>query len=135
MRDARLISACDEFTATYQYLVEVAKAEDAAAYEQAAFVLDHLVATIASLTSTTMAGIRAKAQASILLWAGTVAEVPGDDGTAVLARSLLNDLVGMPDASPVVRFDQARRTFAIAGRKDGGEADRGSSRTRTGAEF
>ena len=54
MRDARLISACDEFMATYQYLVEAAKAENEAAYEEAAFVLDDLVARNASLTPTTM---------------------------------------------------------------------------------
>jgi hypothetical protein len=67
-----------------------------------------------------MSGIKAKARAAVLLWAGRDSEFSGEDenDTTTLARSLLTDLAGMPDGASVVRFDLAHLTASIGGHKD-----------------
>ena len=47
----------------------------------------------------TLSGIPAKARAAVLLWAGPQSDFTQDDDTTTLARSLLTDLAGMPEAS------------------------------------
>ena len=120
MSDTPLIQACEDFIAAYHRLVEAAKDEDQAGYDQAAISVDRLANRIAFLAPTTMSGIRAKARAAVLVWDGSQSDFSdedGDDATAH-ARSLLRDLAGMPDGASVVRFDPARDNGSISSHRD-----------------
>jgi hypothetical protein len=119
MSDTSLIHACEDFTQAYHRLVEAAGAENEAAYDLAAMSVDRLANVIGLMAPTTMNGIRAKARAAVLVWAGPLSDFSDDeDDTTALARSLLTDLAGMPVGASVVWFDSARRTVSIGSRKD-----------------
>ena len=104
--------------AAYHRLVGAARDGDEGAYEDAAMSVDRLAETITALAPTTMSGIRAKARAAVLLWAGRESDFSDDDERTALSRSLLTDLAGMRDGAPVVRLDSARRTVSVVGRRD-----------------
>jgi hypothetical protein len=80
--------------------------------------VDRLAESIAGMAPTTLSGIRAKARAAVLLWAGRETDFSDDDERTALARSLLTDLAGMPDDASVVRFGPARGTVGIGAPRD-----------------
>jgi hypothetical protein len=110
MADTSLILACEDFINAYQRLVHSARDGDEDAYDAATVEAERLVEDIAARAPTTLEGIRAKARAAVLLWAGTDADFSYGDETAALARSLLVDLAEMPESSTVINLDAARRS-------------------------
>ncbi len=118
MSDAKLTRDCLAFIEAYRRLTEAARDENEAGYETAAIEVDRLADRIAATAPTTLSGIRAKARAAVLLWAGPGDDFPGDDETTAIARSLLTDLAAMPDDTSVATFDPSRRVAAIGSRKD-----------------
>jgi hypothetical protein len=119
MSDTSLILACEAFAEAYQRLVDAARVEDADAYDMATIDVDRLAKHIAGEVPTTMSGIRAKARAAVLLWAGPGSDLPGDNNEmTTLVRSLVLDLAEMPDSASVVQFRGGRGPVAIGGRRD-----------------
>jgi hypothetical protein len=66
-----------------------------------------------------MSGIRAKARAAALVWAGPRSSFSDDeDHTTALPRSLVTDLAGIRMALRRCGFDPGLRTVSVVGRKD-----------------
>ncbi len=99
-------------------LVDAGRDGDDDAYAEAAVAVDSSADSIADSAPTTMSGIRAKARAAVLLWAGTEADYSDEDKRTALARSLLTDLAGMPDSTPAARSVPVRLIVGVAGRRD-----------------
>jgi hypothetical protein len=61
---------------------------------------------------------RMKPRAAVLLLSETQSDYSDEDERTALAHNRLTDLAGMPALASVVRFDLARRTVSINGRRD-----------------
>ena len=118
MSDVKLIRACEDFISAYHRLVAAARAEDETSYYDACSSVDRLAVSITVRAPTTLSGIRAKARAAVLLWAGPRSDFIDEDDRTALARSLLTDLAGMPDSSSVVQFDPPSGPVVIRGRME-----------------
>jgi hypothetical protein len=96
MDDDALILNSEDLISAYRQLVNAASIEDRDRYQAVSATVDRLVIEIEGTVPETMSGFRAKAQAALLLWAGTEDDIPSGDKCTALARSLIRDLAWMP---------------------------------------
>ncbi len=79
MSDTSLILACKDFVTAYQELIAAGTAEDEDAFDGTAIAVERLVERIAASAPTTLSGIRAKARAAVVLWAGVGSDISSGD--------------------------------------------------------
>jgi hypothetical protein len=115
MGDLGLVLNSEDLIDAYKKLVDAASNDDEGGYKRAAATVDRLVYEIGTTPPETMAGIRAKAQAALMMWAGCEEDISSGDRASTLARSLIRDLAWMPVVE--AQTPAVRRRFSVV---DGG---------------
>jgi hypothetical protein len=96
MGDDALILNSEDLIYAYRQLIDAASNDDKDGYRAVAATVDRLVIEIEDTVPETLGGFQAKAQAALLVWAGSEVDIPPGDKSTALARSLVRDLAWMP---------------------------------------
>jgi hypothetical protein len=115
MSDAALIRNSEKLIDAYKRLIEAAEDDDRNQYNRVSVAVDRLVYRLVVTKPTTSDGLRAKAQAALVLLVGGEPAISTLDTPSALARSLLHDLAWLPESRSKVARQRPHLTVIEGG--------------------